>query len=124
MRTMNIMKTSIFVLGSSLVACQNTPVPVSQSAPSYSALPYIELGQEIVETHCSTCHNATRFGASQRADAPPLRTVLKTYNPEALADDFREHIHVGHPDMPDFDFSVKETEGLLTYLRSIQSTDE
>ena len=39
---------------------------------------------------------------------------------EALADDFREHIHVGHPDMPDFDFSPVEVDAVLAYLTSTQ----
>ena len=74
--------------------------------------------------HCAACHNIGLSGASPRAYAPPLRSVLTIYNSDSLADDFREHIHVGHPDMPDFDFTVKDTEGLLAYLSSIQETSE
>lgn len=80
----------------------------------------IEFGQDIAKTHCAVCHSVGSSGVSARIDAPPLRKILANYNPISLADDFREHIHVGHPDMPDFDFTVKETEGLLAYLESIQ----
>ena len=77
-------------------------------------------GELVFEENCVACHATERNGDSPRADAPPLRTVLTDFNPEALAEDFREHIHVGHADMPDFNFNVKETEAVLAYLRSIQ----
>lgn len=79
-----------------------------------------QTGRVIAEQHCETCHSIEIVGDSSRADAPPLRTVLTSYNAEALGEDFREHIHVGHPDMPDFDFNVRQTEALLAYLESIQ----
>jgi len=101
----------------SVSGCQSDEAPESEFDASY-----LELGQQIVELHCSACHTAKPSGDSPRSDAPPLRNVLANYNPNALADDFREHIHVGHPDMPDYDFTVKETEGLLYYLWSIQET--
>ena len=114
-----------------LAACQKPDKPAPNSAPKPAIeagnefdISYLEMGKEIAETHCAACHTIKPLGASPRADAPPLRTVLGTYNPSALADDFREHIHVGHPDMPDFDFTVLQTEGLLAYLTSIQETPE
>ena len=80
----------------------------------------IESGREIVEAQCSVCHATSRDGASPRPDAPPLRTVLASYAPDALAEDFREQVHVGHPDMPDFDFGPIGTDHVLAYLISIQ----
>lgn len=77
-------------------------------------------GQAIVEQNCAMCHATSTEGVSPRTDAPPLRYVLANYDSEALSDDFREHIHVGHPDMPDFDFGPLGTEAVVTYLRSIQ----
>jgi len=85
---------------------------------------YLELGRDIVKTQCVACHNAEPTGASPREDAPPLRHVLANYNPDALANDFRERIHVGHPDMPDFKFSILQIEGLLAYLSTIQEPPE
>ncbi|WP_409432125.1 c-type cytochrome [Litorimonas sp. RW-G-Af-16] len=102
-----------------LSACQQEDTPPQQFDPAF-----IEIGREIAQTQCVSCHSIGQSGDSPRSDAPPLRTVLGIYNAESLADDFREHIHVGHPDMPDFDFTVKETEGLLAYLTSIQVTDK
>jgi len=126
-----------------LGACQKTPPPVNEPTSETATETgtetateiidetvnettgdfdptFLEMGQNIAKSRCGFCHNTTATGKSPRSDAPPLRTVLKQYNPDALADDFREHIHVGHPDMPDFDFTVKQTEGLLAYLTSIQ----
>lgn len=80
----------------------------------------IENGREIAETQCATCHAVGANGESPRTDAPPLRTVLADYDPDALAEDFREGIHVGHPDMPDFDFGPIGTDSILAYLLSIQ----
>jgi mono/diheme cytochrome c family protein len=121
--------TMIVTLG--LAACQKSDKPGTTpgTTPGTEAgnefdVSYLEMGKEIAETHCAACHTIKPLGASPRADAPPLRTVLSTYNPSALADDFREHIHVGHPDMPDFDFTVLQTEGLLAYLTSIQEMPE
>ena len=82
----------------------------------------IESGREAVEMQCTACHAMGADDQSPRADAPPLKTVLANYAPEALATDFREHIHVGHPDMPDFDFGPIGTDHVLAYLESIQVT--
>ena len=121
MKLKSITRTAVLGLGvPALIAvsgCQAAQTPGNVQDPSQ-----IQTGLEIVQTHCVACHTAATTGTSPRADAPPLRTVLSTYSPDALADDFREHIHVGHPDMPDFDFSVREIDGLLAYLRSIQET--
>ena len=84
----------------------------------------IESGREIVKVQCATCHAIGKDDQSPRLDAPPLRIVLANYAPEALAADFREHIHVGHPDMPDFDFGPLGTDHVLAYLKSIQSAPE
>ncbi len=84
----------------------------------------ISEGRAIVAANCSSCHNFELTGDSPREDAPPLRTVLADYNAESLADDFRESIHVGHPDMPDFDFGPKGTDEVVAYLKSIQESSE
>ncbi|MCB9963177.1 MAG: cytochrome c, partial [Hyphomonas sp.] len=60
---------------------------------------------------------------ARRPDAPPLRHLLAEYDPEALKDDFREGVKVGHPDMPQFEFSPMETDMLLSYISSIQAPE-
>ena len=78
-------------------------------------------GREIAVTQCSSCH-ALDQETSPRPGAPPLRYVLSIHNPESLAEDFRAGIHVGHPDMPDFEFGDLGMDVLLSYLISIQET--
>ncbi len=78
-------------------------------------------GRAIAETQCSNCHGLNG-DASLRADAPPLRYLLSQLPPETLAEDFRNGIHVGHEDMPDFVFGDLGMDVLLAYLVSIQET--
>ena len=80
----------------------------------------ISQGKELVETNCRSCHAIERSDESRREDAPPLRTVLANLDPDSLAMDFREGIHVGATDMPDFDFGPIGTDALIAYLQSIQ----
>jgi mono/diheme cytochrome c family protein len=121
---MQILKSTTFIIlsaaligASSLAACQQTQVRQSDSQIDST---YLELGEEIARKNCASCHSIDVSGASPRPDAQPLRSVFVRRSAESLADDFREHIHVGHADMPDYDFTVKETEGMLAYLASIQ----
>lgn len=108
----NILCAGLFAL---LAGCQ----PQSNlSAPGQADR--IAEGRAIVEANCASCHSIELSGMSPREDAPPLRTVLANYNAESLADDFRESIHVGHPDMPDFEFGPKGTDEVVAYLKSIQ----
>lgn len=100
-----------------LAACQ-----ANEAAEMSSEAIQIAEGLTVVQANCASCHAIGVSGDSPRVDAPPLRTVLAQYNPESLADDFREHIHVGHPDMPDFDFGPKGTDEVVAYLKSIQET--
>lgn len=78
-------------------------------------------GRAIAESQCSNCHGLNG-DASLRADAPPLRYILSQFPPEMLAEDFRNGIHVGHEDMPDFVFGDLGMDVLLAYLVSIQET--
>ena len=105
--------TFVFCIPFLLLACQNPKDSEFDKS-------LIKDGQMIAETHCAVCHSTGMVGISPRSGAPALRHVLATYKPSALADDFREHIHVGQENMPDFDFTAIETEALLAYLSSIQ----
>lgn len=98
-----------------LSACQP-----EKSVPETVDRELVAEGKVLANELCTSCHAIGASGDSPRNDAPPLRRVLENYNTESLGDDFREHIHVGHPDMPDFDFDVKETDAILAYLKSIQ----
>lgn len=81
----------------------------------------LESGRGIAETHCVACHAIGLTDESPRLDAPPLRIVLQNYDQEALAEDFRERLQIGHADMPEYDFGPIGTDGLIAYIRSIQT---
>lgn len=109
------------ILGLSACGAQTERDPTTSDTFELSQAEMIESGREIVEAQCIICHAIGGDDQSQRPDAPPLRTVLATYAPEALAEDFRERVHIGHPDMPDFDFGPIGTDHVLAYLVSIQA---
>ncbi len=109
-----------------LSACepQNNSIEEETDTFELSETEQIESGREIVEMQCAFCHAVGTDDQSPRMDAPPLRTVLAGYPPDALAEDFREQVHIGHPDMPDFDFGPIGTDHVLAYLISIQVTED
>ena len=82
----------------------------------------IDLGRQIASTHCARCHGIDKEDAAL-PEAPPLRYVLADYDGDALAEDFRDGLKVGHPEMPQFQFGPKSTDLLLSYLMSIQEPD-
>ena len=111
-----------FLMGPGGCSQAQDPAPVSGSGalPAVANAGLVADGRVIAQTHCARCHAIGETGESPRNDAPALRHVLANYAPAALAEDFREHIHVGHADMPDFDFGTRGTDALLAYLVSIQ----
>ncbi len=125
------MKSRFVIFGAlsalTLVACGRSDDPEAANSPSsqsviddYSDPVLIADGRAIVQDQCLQCHTDEADGESPWADAPSLRTVLASYDTEALETDFREGIHVGHPDMPDFNFDPLGAHALLAYLISIQ----
>jgi len=123
-QTFRLLKVGIAAALCGLASCGAQDGPVSNQADTFelSEPEMIASGREIVEAQCVMCHAIGANDQSPRTDAPPLRTVLANYAPEALADDFREGVHVGHPDMPDFDFGPIGTDHVLAYLISIQDS--
>lgn len=82
----------------------------------------VELGRQIASSQCADCHGIDKEDP-RRTDAPALRYILADYDGDALAEDFRDGLKVGHPDMPQFQFGPKSTDLLLSYLISIQEPD-
>ncbi len=77
-------------------------------------------GQIIAATECATCHSIGPSGASPLEGAPPLRTVLASYNTATLEMDLMDGMRVGHADMPRFTFDPRTVDALIVYLQSIQ----
>jgi cytochrome c len=87
------------------------------SAPSRS----FDVGRTLAETHCATCHAIGKKGQSPNPKAPRFATLAQRYPLDNLAEAFSEGILVGHGPMPEFQFEPDQIEGLIAYLRSIQS---
>ena len=81
-----------------------------------------DAGRAIAEANCSRCHATGSVGASPHKEAPPFRDLAKRYPIDSLAEAFAEGLSVGHADMPEFKLSVEQTNELLAYLRSIQTS--
>ncbi len=122
----NAVSAFAMALAFALSACEPQDNSIDDATDTFelSATEQIESGREIVEMQCAFCHAIGTDDQSPRMGAPPLRTVLAGYQPDALAEDFREQVHIGHPDMSDFDFGPIGTDHVLAYLISIQVTED
>ena len=77
--------------------------------------------KSMLETMCGRCHAVGATGQSPHTDAPPFRT----FGENKLYDrDFGQRLQDGlstiHRDMPTFQFSRRDADAAVTYLRSIQ----
>ena len=97
-----------------LLAWATLPV-ASASAQSSPA----SRGEAIAERLCSRCHATKREGESPMGLAPPFRELPKRYPVEHLAEALAEGIVTGHPAMPQFTFTPREIDALLTYFASL-----
>ncbi|HEY8581042.1 MAG TPA: cytochrome c [Beijerinckiaceae bacterium] len=91
------------------------------SAPA-AAQSAVARGEALAKARCAPCHAVGRAGASPNAKAPPLREVAKRYRAEDLEEAFAEGIMVGHQaeEMPPFELSPREIDGLTAYLRRLR----
>ena len=77
-------------------------------------------GFEIVQSNCGSCHAVGRTGDSTAPEAPPFRRLSENYRVANLEEALAEGISVGHPAMPQFEFSPEDVDALVAYLQSIQ----
>jgi cytochrome c len=101
-----------------LTASIFTPVYATEGLTQNQA---VERGRTLAETHCATCHVIGKKGQSPNPKAPRFATLAQRYPLDNLAEAFSEGILVGHGPMPEFQFEPDQIEGLIAYLRSIQS---
>jgi mono/diheme cytochrome c family protein len=85
---------------------------VAQSSPD-------SRGEAIAQRLCARCHAIKREGESPMGLAPPFRELPKRYPVDHLAEALAEGIVTGHPAMPEFTFTPREIEALLSYLSSL-----
>jgi len=77
-------------------------------------------GRALVEEFCARCHSVGRAGRSPHADAPPLRTIGRTFDLDEFPRTLVRGISSTHPDMPEFKFSYADARAVRDYLRTIQ----
>lgn len=93
----------------------------ARAAPAPVDPAQIAEGKRIAETHCSLCHATGTSGQSPRKEAPLFRNLGQRYALDDLQEALAEGIAVGHPDMPQFEFSPEQGDALIAYLKSIQA---
>ncbi len=81
----------------------------------------IALGKTLLEANCQRCHATGPEDSSSHPNAPAFRNLSSAYPIEFLAESLAEGILTGHPDMPVFEFEAKQVNGIIEYLKSIQS---
>jgi mono/diheme cytochrome c family protein len=81
----------------------------------------IRRGQALAARFCGQCHAIGATGRrSPRPDAPPLRTIGRTYDLDTFARVLSAGLMPTHPDMPQFKFKIEDARALRDYLRTIQ----
>jgi mono/diheme cytochrome c family protein len=105
---------AIGVAVAGLLAWATLPIAsaLAQSSPA-------SRGEAIAKRLCSRCHAVRREGASAMGLAPPFRDLPKRYPVDHLAEALAEGIVTGHPAMPQFTFTPREIEALLTYIAGL-----
>ncbi len=78
-----------------------------------------KVGREIAERFCSRCHAIGPEGSSPHESAPPFRFIAAKGKVENLEEALGEGIVVGHPDMPQFQFSPQTVGAIVAYLKSL-----
>ena len=113
------------VLAALLVASGCAGIPAQDDPGALSAAhddAIVAHGRDIAVKNCSTCHAVDDERTSPNPAAPPLLSILMRYDSERLAEDFVEGTRVGHDEMPHFDFTVREADALIAYLKAIERT--
>ncbi len=93
------------------------PLMVLLSAPALASGP--DAGRALVERLCARCHAVADEARSPNAEAPPFREVATRWPPEVLAEALAEGIAVGHPNMPRFELSPSEIDGVISYFEAL-----
>jgi mono/diheme cytochrome c family protein len=81
--------------------------------------PALASGQSLVERLCGRCHALADEADSPNAEAPLFREVATRWPPESLAEALAEGIAVGHPDMPRFELTPEEIDGVISYFEHL-----
>jgi cytochrome c len=95
------------------------PVLASAGAAAPAQDP-VRHGRALVEEFCARCHAVGHAGRSPHADAPPLRSIGRSFDLDEFPSTLERGITSTHPDMPEFKFTHKDARAVRDYLRTIQ----
>lgn len=90
------------------------------SLPAQAQDPVVQ-GRQIVEEFCGPCHATGKTGASPHADAPPFRTLARSFDLDRFPQLLERGISSNHPDMPEFKFNEASARAVRDYLRTVQA---
>ena len=80
----------------------------------------VKHGRQLVGQFCSSCHAVARFGRGPNRNAPPFRTLGRTFDLDGFPALLERGISSTHPDMPVVKFSHDDARDVRAYLRTIQ----
>jgi mono/diheme cytochrome c family protein len=80
----------------------------------------ISHGRALAVSLCAPCHAIGTRHRSPHRDAPPLRTIGRSYDLDQFARVLSGGLLPTHPDMPQFKFKIDDARDLTAYLRTIQ----
>jgi mono/diheme cytochrome c family protein len=80
----------------------------------------VQRGRLLVRELCSACHAIGKSGRSRHKEAPPFRTLSRSFDLDQFPRQLERGILSGHPDMPEFKFSNDDALAVRDYLRTIQ----
>jgi mono/diheme cytochrome c family protein len=88
-------------------------------ASAYAGSSEIDLGRELAELNCASCHNIEKTGDSPFDAAPPFRTIPEKYKPSELEEAFVEGIVVGHPAMPEWQMTGEQAAAMSAFIADL-----
>lgn len=83
----------------------------------------LEDGRNRAEVNCAPCHAVGLKEASPNPDAPPFRDIQKRYPMLTLRDPVSRGLAWPHKDMPRFNFTGEEIDGLIAFIGSLPPAD-
>jgi mono/diheme cytochrome c family protein len=81
----------------------------------------IARGETLVEENCLRCHARFPEEVSSNKSAPSFANLFVHYPPEYIAESFAEGVFMGHQQMPPFEFSAREVDDLVAYLKDLEN---
>ena len=80
----------------------------------------VDAGRRLAERNCAMCHAIGVAGESANPRSPTLRDLYRRYPLGRVEEQLREGMLAGHRSMPRMQFSDRQLDDLIAYLRSIQ----